>query len=74
MRLSKRAAQSVSGVVARAMAGECVVRVAAPSRSVARRMFYGVTPHIENLGGRPAPKDLFWRLPNGSEIRIEVKE
>jgi hypothetical protein len=72
MRLGQRATDLIGTVVSRAMAGECVVKIEAPSRSVARRMFEGVTAHIEEMGGNPAPRHLAWHLPNGSEIRIEV--
>jgi hypothetical protein len=72
MRLGQRSTDIIGSVVAKAMSGECVVRVDAPSRVVARRMFDGVTRYIEERGGSPAPRNLAWHLPNGSEIRIEV--
>ena len=72
MRLGARATDLIGSVVNRAMSGECVVCIPAPSRQVARSIFQGVTHHIEGKGGRPAPSQLSWRLPNGSEIRIEV--
>jgi len=72
MRLGARATDVIGSVVQRAMSGECVVCVRAPNRDVARRMYAGVTKHIEERGGTPAPTRFAWRLPNGSEIRIEV--
>lgn len=72
MRLGARATDLIGGVVSRALSGECVVRVQAPSTAVARRMFDGVTEHIERYGGRPLASHFSWHLPNGSVIRIEV--
>lgn len=72
MRLGQRATDLIGSVVNRAMAGECVVKIEAPNRQVARRMFDGVTSHIERRGGMPRPARFAWELPNGSEIRIEI--
>ena len=72
MRLGARATDLIGSVVNRAMSGECVVSITAPNRSIAHRMFCGVTGHIEAKGGQPDRSRLAWQLPNGSEIRIEV--
>lgn len=73
MRLGSEALAFVEETVRKALAGECYVRVYAPSRHLARRMFHGVSPHIEKFGGSPDPQRLWWRLPNGSCILIEVE-
>jgi hypothetical protein len=72
MRLGGKTSAIIASVVNKAMSGECLVTIPAPSHALARRMFYGVSPHIERYGGKPASRDLAWRLPNGSEIRIEI--
>ena len=72
MRLGKETLGLIESQVSRALAGECVLTVPAPSLSLARRMYDGASPHVERLGGRPVRSALRWDLPNGSEIRIKA--
>ena len=72
MRLGKMALEAVEMTVQRALSGECVVRVPAPSRCHARAIFKGASPHVERMGGCPQTRDLSWRLPNGSLIVVMV--
>lgn len=72
MRLGKEALGYVDSQVRKALSGECVVTVKAPSLSLARRMYMGVRPHIEERGGVPNDRRMSWALPNGSEIRVVV--
>lgn len=72
MRLSNGALMAIEHTVRRALSGECRVYVAAPTKKDARRMFMGVSPHIERFGGDPDPRRLMWQMPNGSCILIEV--
>lgn len=70
MRLGKGTIGLVEQTCRRALSGECVVEVPAPSLPKAGQMFEAVSPHIEAAGGTPLRRDLAWLLPNGSTIRI----
>lgn len=72
MRLGKTAIRVVEQTVQRALSGECIVSVPAPSRCHAHAIFRGASPHIERMGGCPHTRDLSWRLPNGSLIVVMV--
>lgn len=70
MRLPKETKKAIETTVERALGGECLVLVDAPSLSLASRMYEAASSIVERRGGSPVPELKAWRLPNGSEIRI----
>lgn len=72
MRLNKEAQDALRKTVHKALSGQCVVRLPARDRRVARRIFFGVSPHFEEYGAVAQPSMLSWQLPNGSRIEIAV--
>lgn len=71
MRLGTGTTAVIEEMVTKALSSPCVMKVPAPRRQ-ARRIFEGATGVVERMGGQPAPRDLLWQLPNGSQIILDV--
>lgn len=73
MRLGKSHVQHIDEVARKALSGECMITVPAPSWRLARQIFEAATPHMEERGARVAGA-LVWAFSNGSHVKVSILE
>ena len=73
MRLGKAHLERIDEVARKALAGECLVSVPAPTRYAALAIFSAATPHMEQRGARTVDKALAWIFTNGSRVVVSVE-